>query len=83
MLVRTLEVGNELFAELLLGVDGVLREVEEPRHGGILEGVPEPVGHDLVIAPRSLDGGGVELQELDKVVRAIVTILGEVWPILL
>ena len=73
-LVRALEVCNELLAELLPRVNGVFGKVQEPRQGGILESVGEPVGHDLVVSPRSLDGGGVELQELDGVVRAVVAL---------
>ena len=38
--------------------------------------VGEPVGHDLVVSACRLDGGGVELQELDGVAGAVIA-LGE------
>ena len=57
---------------ILPKADGALREVEEPRHGGVLEAHMEPVGHDFVVAPHSLNCHGVELQELERVVPAVV-----------
>ena len=65
-LLRALEVGDELLAELLPGVDGVHGQVEEPGQRGVPERVGEPVCHDLVVSPCSLDGDGVELQELER-----------------
>ena len=65
VLVGALEVGNELQAQLLEGVDASLGEVHEPGDGDSFEGHGHPVGHALVVPLRGADGEAVELLEVE------------------
>jgi hypothetical protein len=44
-----------------------MRKVHEPSSCHILEGHGEPVGHDVSISTRGLDGDDVELEELNGI----------------
>ena len=47
--VRRLEIGLELAAEVFPRGNGLLGEVHQPRAGVVLEGHGKPIGHDAVI----------------------------------
>ena len=70
--VRRLEIGLELVAEVFPGGNRLLGEVHQPRAGVVLEGHGKPIGHDAMVPMRGQYGHGVELQELERVGGAVV-----------
>ena len=74
----TLEVGDEAGAHLVLGGDCAWSQVQEPGAGPILERHGELVRHDLLVSVGSFDAQLVELEELRRVNRAVVT-RRQVW----
>ena len=68
-----LEVGDEAGAHLVPGGDCAWSQVQEPGPGPVLECHGEPVRHDLLVSVGSFDAQLVELEELRRVSRVVVT----------
>src|SRR6266542_2249882 len=73
---RALEVGDKLVAQVFPRADRGFREVHQPRPGGTGQGCGKVVGHDLRSSSSSLHHGGVDLEKLVWVVRAIILLNG-------
>jgi hypothetical protein len=70
--ISALEVGRELAAWLLPGVESPLREIHKLGPGHPRQGYGEVVDHDSLIPTGREDGGEVDLQKLSGVNRLVV-----------
>src|SRR6266542_2295316 len=73
---RALEVGDELDTQIFPQVDRVRWEIHQRRPGRASQGYGEVVAHDLRSSTSGLHHSGVDLEELVRVVRAIVLLDG-------